>query len=1005
MKPVFGDLLSGACVAVLAAAAVAPSYALAAEPVITFNVPAGPMQASLVALARQGDIKILFESDVVAGLKAPPLQGRFTAREATERLLAGSGISVEQVRPGVLVLRAPGSRVGEATNSPVDALVLAQASAGASDDDNTVAEVVVGTHIRGVADTASPAVVLGRDDMDRAGYSSVGDALTSLTQAFGGTASEDSVSSGADPTGSNVARGTGVDLRGLGADATLVLFNGRRMAGAGYYGDFTDVSSIPYAAVGRVDVLLDGASALYGADAVGGVVDIRLRTDLDGGETRATGATDTRGGYSRYLFSQAVGKTWDSGRFLAAYEYTRNTRLRGVDRRYTGYADLRPLGGSDWRRITFTAPANILRLDASGSFVPTYAVPSGQDGTGLTPADFTLGTANLENQRATIDVLPRSARHSAVMSAAQEVGRFEFSGDLRFAHRDTANSNLPPTATVIVTTANPHFVSPTGQPSERLGYSFSREIGGVSNPVMSESLGVSLNADARLSADWKARLFGTYAQELTISHGSHQLNVTRLNEALGTAPDSPLTAFSAARDGYFNPFIGQGSNPANVLDFILSGFDVSKFRSEIRTANLAFDGPLFDLPGGTVRLAFGGQLRREELRTGGSSFFFGYSPLAKANRRYSRDVKSAYAELNVPIVGSGNTMPLVKHLELSLAGRVESYEDVGSTANPKVGVIWEPGGGFKLKASYGTSFRAPSLPELAAPFTISPLELTYGTGDVPTLFFQGGNPDLKPETAKSWTGGVTYTPPALPDLTLSLSAYKTTFTNRISSPVISDIGNALSSPDLAPFRVFVSPATNAADRATVQALMDSPNALFADSYDVTDYRAIVEARNVNTGSLQVEGLDAAAAYQTTLLGDPLALNASMSWLTHYRRRTTPTSVETELAGHAGFPADLRARVSASWTHGDYGVTTTVNHVGNATTDTGRRVKPWTTLDLQLRWQPKSMLDVDGVTWSLNVQNAFDSAPPFYDNPLAIGYDPANADPLGRMVTLQLTKAW
>jgi iron complex outermembrane receptor protein len=154
-----------------------------------------------------------------------------------------------------------------------------------------------------------------------------------------------------------------VDLRGLGADATLVLFNGRRMAGAGYYGDFADVSSIPYAAVGRVDVLLDGASALYGADAVGGVVDIRLRTDLDGGETRATGATATRGGYSRYLFSQAVGKTWDErSDFWPPTNTTRNSRLRGVDRRYTGYADLRPLGGSDWRRITFTAPANILRL-------------------------------------------------------------------------------------------------------------------------------------------------------------------------------------------------------------------------------------------------------------------------------------------------------------------------------------------------------------------------------------------------------------------------------------------------------------------------------------------------------------------------------------------------------------------------------------------------------------------------------------------------------------------
>lgn len=1005
MNSSLGDLLGGACIAVLAGAAAAPSYAQAAEPVVTFNVPAGPMQSSLLALAKQADVKILFESSLVAGLNAPALQGRYTVREATERLLTGSKISVEQVRPGVIVLRSPGLRIGEASGAAVASAELSQAGGNGGDPDNTVAEVVVGSHIRGVTDGPSPVIVLSRADMDRAGYASIGDALTSMTQSFGGTASEDSVSSGADPTNSNVSRGTGVDLRGLGADATLVLFNGRRMAGSGYYGDFADVSSIPFAAVGRVEVLLDGASALYGADAVGGVVDIRLRTDLDGGETRASGATATRGGYERYLFSQALGKTWSSGRLLAAYEYTRNSRLRAVDRPYTGFADLRPLGGTDWRRSTFTAPANILRPDATGSYVPTYAVPAGQNGVGLTPADFVLGTANLENQRATIDVLPRSERHSMVVSAAQDVGPITFSGDLRFAHRDTANSNLPPSATVIVTAANPYFVSPTGQPFERLGYSFSREIGGVSNPVMSESLGVSLAADARLPAGWKASLYGTYAQELTISRGSQQVNFTRLSEALGSTPDSPLTTFSTARDGYFNPFIGAGSNPPAVLDFILSGWDVSKFRSEIRSTNLAFDGPLFDLPGGTVRLAVGGQLRREELRTGGASFFFAYAPTAKVTRRYSRDVKSAYAELNVPLVGPDNAAPLVRRLELSLAGRLEDYDDVGSTKNPKVGVVWDLGSGVKIKGSYGTSFRAPSLPELHSPFIISPLELTYGAGDVPTLFFQGGNSALKPETAKSWTGGVTFTPATNPGLTLGLSVYRTRFTNRIASPVISSIAQALTSPDLAPFRTFVSPATSAEDRAKVEALMNSPNAMNTGIYDATDYRAIVEARNVNTGSLEVQGLDATAAYETTVAGDPLSLNASISWLTRYQRKTTPTSVETELAGHAGFPADLRARIAATWTHDDFGATVGLNHLGDSTAETGRRIKPWTTIDAQFRWQPKTLLGVTGLTGTLNVQNLFDTPPPFYDNPLAVGYDPANADPLGRMVMLQLTKAW
>ena len=1004
MKTTSLSLLSTVSVTVLAAAA--PAAVVAQDTAVTFAVPAGPMQKALVALASQANIKILFESELVAGLQAPSLQGRFTPRQALDRLLAGSNISVQQVRPGVMVLRAlrtPTSGEVRASDPLSTDAPLAQATSAF--DATTVAEIVVGTHIRGVKDTASPVVVLGRDDMDRGGYVSVADALTALPQAFGGTYSEDTVSTGADPNNANVARGTGVDLRGLGADATLVLFNGRRMAGAGYYGDFNDISSIPFAAVGRVEVLLDGASALYGADAVGGVVNIKLRNDLDGGETRATGATATRGGYSRYLFSQALGRTWDSGRLLAAYEYTHNSRLRGADRAYAGYADLRPLGGTDRRRATFSAPGNILRANSAGAFVAAYAIPAGQNGVGLKPSDFVLGTVNLENHRATVDILPHSTRHSVVVSAAQDVGLVEFSGDVRFAHRETQNRNLPPTATLILTAANPYYVSPTGQASERIAYSFAREIGGVSNPVMSESLGVSLAADARLPAGWKGSLYGTYAQELAISQSRNQLNSTKLNEAAGITADSPLSTFSAARDGYFNPFIGQGSNSAAVLDFVLSAWDVSKFRSEHRSANLAFDGPLMDLPGGKVRLAIGGQLRREELRTGGANFFTGYVAAAKVPRYFSRDVRSAYVELNAPLVDASNALPLIRRLEVSLAGRIEDYDDVGSTKNPKVGVIWEPGGGLTVKGSYGTSFRAPSLPELNLPFTISPLNLSYNGGQIPTLFFQGGNPSLTPETAKSWTAGFSFTPPSKPELTLGLTAYRTVFKDRIGSPVISALSQALSSPELAVFRTFVTPATNAADRAKVLALMASPNALNTGVNDANAYGAIVDARNVNTGSLAVSGLDATAAYDTTLFGDPLGLNASLSWLTHYRRKITPVSSEVELSGRAGFPADLRARVAATWTHDAFGVTTALNHVGDTYAETGRRVKPWTTLDLQLRWKPERLLGARGLSWSLNVQNLFDTAPPFYDNPLAIGYDPTNADPLGRMVTLSLTKAW
>jgi outer membrane receptor protein involved in Fe transport len=998
-------LTAGAAGPVLAAPAQAPA------PAAAVRTPKGPLGAALLALARQTGVQIIFTSQMVQGRQAPAIEGHLSVEEALSRLLAGSDLEAQRAGASVVVIRPRGGLIPAASAAPSapDLLALTtadpvapQTPAVAEDPATLLSEVVVGSHIRGVRDSASPVVVLSREDIDRGGYASVAEALTALPQAFGGTASEDSVATGADQNGTNLMRGTGVDLRGLGADATLVLVNGKRMAGAGAYGDFSDISSIPYAAVGRVDVLLDGASALYGADAVGGVVDIRLRTDLNGGDTRASAGVATQGGYARYLASQAVGRIWSSGHVLAAYEYSRNDALRGADRPYTGNADLRSLGGTDRRSVTVSAPANILRLNGAGAFVATYAVPAGQNGVGLTPADFVAGTFNATNQRAAYDVIPKSIRHSAVVAVDQEVGPVNLSGDFRFAHREIDAHNSAATATLVLTSANPFYVSPTGQSSERIAYSFQNERDGVRNWGVAESLGASLAGRAALPAGWSGELSGTYAQELSISHSTGQLNTTNLNEAAGLAADSPLTAFSAAPDGYFNPYIGQGSNPAKVLDFILSGFDLGKIRSAYKSVNLGFDGPLLRLPGGALRLAVGGQLRREELRTGGARLLSGFEQTEKVARRFSRDVRSAYAELNAPLVGPDNARPGIERLELSLAGRIEDYDDVGSTTVPKIGLIWAPSQSLTFKASYGTSFRAPALSELNLPYSVTPIAVTAQGGQVPSLVYQGGNPNLRPETATSWTAGLSFTPQAAPDLTVGLGAYRTLFKDRVGAPVV--LSQALTSAQYAPFRTLISPAGNPADRARVLAIMADPNAAGLGAYPVDTYGAIIDLRNVNTGSLEVEGLDATLAYKTRLRSDPLAINASLSWMRTYRRKLTPTATPVALAGQAGYPADLRARVSATWTHGPASLTTALNHVGDTYADTGRRIHPWTTVDLQGRWQGKLMA-VEGLAVTLNVQNLFDADPPFYDNPLVLGYDPTNADPLGRMVTLQLTKAW
>lgn len=424
-----------------------PTVASAAERPVTIEIQAGPLDAALLSLGTQARLKIMFTSDLVAGRRAPALRGRMTAREALARLLGDADIDVRQAAPGILVLH-PRRAVAMPASAPVEgprlvaghlaaiassdpiAATLSSVSAEKPDAETVmVSEIVVGSHIRGARKGASPVVMVGRDDIDRAGYATVADALTALPQSFGGAISDDTMTTGADSTGTNQARGTAVNLRGLGADATLVLINGRRMAGSGLLGDFSDVSSIPLAAVTRVEVLLDGASALYGSDAVGGVVNVVMRDRYDGAETRARIGGSTRGDLGQYQLAQTLGRTWSTGSVMASLEYQRRDRLRAVDRDFTANADLRSLGGSD-RLYYFSSPGTVLGINPlTGGLAPMWAIPAGQDGTRLTPGDFIAGKTNLSNWRAAMDNLPsqeraqpghRLARHAERRPALQQ---------------------------------------------------------------------------------------------------------------------------------------------------------------------------------------------------------------------------------------------------------------------------------------------------------------------------------------------------------------------------------------------------------------------------------------------------------------------------------------------------------------------------------------------------------------------------------------------------------
>jgi iron complex outermembrane receptor protein len=288
-----------------------------------YDLPGQSIATAIQAIARISGENVAAPAAVLRGRVSSPVRGRFTTEEALTRALAGSGLRAERASGGFVI------RVDPPTDS--------------SDNGRTHGEVgdaaivVTGSRIRG-ASTASPTITLNREQIRSAGQATIAEALRTLPQNFGGGQNPGVGLNVPEGNGFDLGGGSSVNLRGLGSDATLTLLNGHRLSYSAAK-QSVDLSGIPLGAVSRLDVVPDGASALFGSDAVAGVVNIILRRDLNGLETgfRLAGTSD--GGNFNQIYNATGGKTWDGGHVLLAYEYGRNTPIISSQR---DYAAIRP---------------------------------------------------------------------------------------------------------------------------------------------------------------------------------------------------------------------------------------------------------------------------------------------------------------------------------------------------------------------------------------------------------------------------------------------------------------------------------------------------------------------------------------------------------------------------------------------------------------------------------------------------------------------------------------
>ncbi|WP_273054607.1 MULTISPECIES: TonB-dependent receptor [Hyphomonas] len=319
------------------------SPVLAAQDETNFDIPAQPMSDAIAEFSRQSRINVLVPSTVTTGKTSNAVAGEMAADEALRLLIDGTDLNVSLQNDGAFLISAVAPEVVQPEKGR--SFRMAQLVEETDRDGVTEADdepetrkkdeiTVTGTLIKGIAQESSPVQTFNREDILTSGATTTEQFIRLLPQNFGGGSSEFARSGLPNDVnaGANGTRGTSANLRGLGSRGTLVLLNGSRMAPTSEIGDFVDLSLIPMSALERVDVLTDGASSIYGGDAVAGVINFILRDDFDGAETSLRYGTVTSGGMDEYRISQTLGTSWQSGNVLATYEFFDRDNLTLADR-------------------------------------------------------------------------------------------------------------------------------------------------------------------------------------------------------------------------------------------------------------------------------------------------------------------------------------------------------------------------------------------------------------------------------------------------------------------------------------------------------------------------------------------------------------------------------------------------------------------------------------------------------------------------------------------------
>ena len=907
------------------------------------------------------------------------------------------------------------------------AIAMAAAAQSVWAQEATQRVEVTGSSIKqSLEQQALPVQIFTREDIAKTGAVNIEGLIQSLpsVSAAGG------VVKGMGAGNSTYGRSS-VSLRGLGEQRTLILVDGRRLAPfGGVNSSAVDINAIPVESIERIDILTDGASSIYGSDAMAGVLNFITRKDFQGIEASYTGGSPTRDGGGKSDKANVImgygSLAKDKFNIMMSLGFESQSELKASNRDYAKSGNVPPFytngatGTGNIEGVWNTALGDTRALNAGSAANPlgvraafygnplADSIACNQDNHFLLPGPAAPSTSAgrcFFDSAASVRLIPKTEKQNLSASA-----RFQLDADNQLYAQMARISNITqqvfqpsPVRTSFLATdtafvgsgVSPALLIRPTNPNYPTAWLNAHGLGAMVGQVLAVTqrafvAGERTTRDESTQTRFLVGLKGIYKGWEYDTAVSHDRSLVSGNVIDGYFSQLALARAVNVTTNNWNPWAPGGIQPANVTAAVAAAKYIGPTISGQFVVN-AWDGrvsnAIGNLAGGEVAISIGGEVRNQRfelsappiLATGDiAGLGGGVLPVDR-----SRTITSIFTEVN---------LPFMKNLEANVSLRGDRYADLqkdGSPITGKVSVRYTPTEILNLRSSYGTGFRAPSLSESYTPETLGSSE--QFTDPVAGPNYQanarfGGNPNLVPETSKQWSIGAIVTP--IKTVKFNVDYFSIEVDKYITALTAQRMVNAAGGVSNASVTFNPDGSTNVVDERQLNAGLAKfagfdIGATWSDKFSFGKLTVDYNATRMTKATINsAEGLENA-------LGTQVDANGAANLLTSL----------------GGTIHKYRHTLSLDWTHGLFGVTLTQNYNdkyqdGPDLNNTPHYVPGYSIYDLQARYAYSKNLNL-----SIGAKNLLDKDPPLYINTVnyfAYGYDPAQYDPLGRFIYAKLT---